>query len=163
MQVGEQAPDFTARDDRGQDIRLSDFRGRRVVLYFYPKDHTPGCTREACRFRDLHAALEDAGAVVLGVSPDSVESHAKFRDKHGLPFRLISDPDHRIAEAYGVWKPKRMFGRLSLGVERATFVIDEEGRIAAIIRGVKPDEHPVRALEAVTRSQAVQPSDAGDA
>ena len=155
LQVGDRAPDFTAQDDRGQTLKLSDFRGRNVVLYFYPKDHTPGCTREACQFRDLNGELAEAGAVVLGVSPDSVESHAKFRDKHGLPFPLISDPDHRIAEAYGVWKEKRMFGRLSLGVERTTFVIDPEGRIAAIIRGVKPEEHPARALQALKRAETV--------
>ena len=160
LRPGDEAPDFTAVDDRGEGVRLSDFRGRKVVLYFYPKDGTPGCTREACRFRDDHDLIQQAGAVVLGVSPDPVESHVKFREKHGLPFRLLSDPDHRIAEAYGVWKEKRMYGRTYWGIERTTFVLDEEGRILAVIRGVKPEEHPARALQALHAAGSV--TGAGD-
>ncbi|HEY8489231.1 MAG TPA: thioredoxin-dependent thiol peroxidase [Thermaerobacter sp.] len=147
--VGDTAPDFTLLDHRGEAVRLSDFRGRKVVLYFYPKDDTPGCTREACSFRDDHSRLQEAGAVVLGISPDPVESHVRFRDKYGLPFPLLSDPDHQVAEAYGVWKEKRMYGRTYWGIERTTFVIDEEGRVLAVIRGVKPEEHPRRALKAL--------------
>ncbi|HEY8489342.1 MAG TPA: thioredoxin-dependent thiol peroxidase [Thermaerobacter sp.] len=149
LKVGDPAPDFTAVNDRGETVRLSDFRGRKVVLYFYPKDDTPGCTREACSFRDDYSRLQEAGAVVLGVSPDPVESHVKFREKYGLPFPLLSDPDHQVAEAYGVWKEKRMYGRTYWGIERTTFVLDEEGKVLAVIRGVKPEEHPQRALEAL--------------
>ncbi|QBS37346.1 thioredoxin-dependent thiol peroxidase [Thermaerobacter sp. FW80] len=147
--VGDVAPDFALVDHRGETVRLSDFRGRKVVLYFYPKDDTPGCTREACSFRDDYQRLQEAGAVVLGVSPDPVESHVKFREKYGLPFPLLSDPDHQVAERYGVWKEKRMFGRTYWGIDRTTFVIDEEGRIVQVIRGVKPEEHPQRALKAL--------------
>lgn len=149
VKPGDQAPDFTAVNDRGETVRLADFRGRKVVLYFYPKDDTPGCTREACSFRDDYSQLQRAGAVVLGVSPDPVESHVKFRDKYGLPFSLLSDPDHQVAEAYGVWKEKRMYGRTYWGIERTTFVIGEDGRVLAVIRGVKPEEHPRRALKAL--------------
>ncbi|ADU50462.1 Peroxiredoxin [Thermaerobacter marianensis DSM 12885] len=149
VKPGDQAPDFTAVNDRGETVRLADFRGRKVVLYFYPKDDTPGCTREACSFRDDYSQLQQAGAVVLGVSPDPVESHVKFRDKYGLPFPLLSDPDHQVAEAYGVWKEKRMYGRTYWGIERTTFVIGEDGRVLAVIRGVKPEEHPRRALKAL--------------
>lgn len=147
--VGDVAPDFALVDHRGETVRLSDFRGRKVVLYFYPKDDTPGCTREACSFRDDYQRLQEAGAVVLGVSPDPVESHVKFREKYGLPFPLLSDPDHQVAARYGVWKEKRMFGRTYWGIDRTTFVIDEEGRIVKVIRGVKPEEHPQRALKAL--------------
>ena len=149
LKVGDPAPDFTAVNDRGETVRLWDFRGRKVVLYFYPKDDTPGCTREACSFRDDYSRLQEAGAVVLGVSPDPVESHVKFREKYGLPFPLLSDPDHQVAEAYGVWKEKRMYGRTYWGIERTTFVLDEEGKVLAVIRGVKPEEHPQRALKAL--------------
>lgn len=149
VDAGDPAPDFQAVDDQGRTVSLTDFRGRPVVLYFYPKDDTPGCTREACAFRDLFGELQRAGAAVLGVSPDGTASHARFKEKHGLPFPLLSDPDHRIAEAYGVWKEKRMYGRTYYGVERTTFVIGPDGRVAAVIRGVKPVEHPARALAAL--------------
>ena len=147
LEPGDPAPDFTAVDDQGNTVKLSDFRGRPVVLYFYPKDHTPGCTAEACRFRDRHAELDALGAVVLGVSPDSVKSHQRFRDKHRLPFRLLSDPDRTLAKAYGVLQDKRLFGRTILGIERTTFVIDGEGRIRAVIRGIRADQHPDQALQ----------------
>ena len=148
---GQEAPDFTAVDDRGQTVQLSDFRGRKVVLYFYPKDDTPGCTREACTFRDLHRRLEEAGAVVLGVSPDDAASHARFREKYGLPFRLLSDHDHRIADAYGVWKEKHQYGRSFWGIERTTFVIDAEGRIKRVFERVRPQGHSDEVLEALRR------------
>lgn len=141
------APDFELQADDGSTVRLSDLRGRKVVLYFYPKDDTPGCTTQACDVRDRFADFEKAGAVVLGVSPDSVESHAKFRDKYGLPFRLLADTEHAVAEAYGVWKQKSMYGRTFWGNERTTFVIDEEGRILEIFPKVKPNEHADRVLE----------------
>lgn len=151
VQPGDPAPDFSAVDDAGRTVGLSDLRGRPVVLYFYPRDGTPGCTREACAFRDRFAELQEAGAAVVGVSPDDAASHARFRARHGLPFPLLSDHDHRIADAYGVWKEKRMYGRAFHGVERATFVIDAGGRVAAVIRGVAPEEHADRALAEVRR------------
>jgi peroxiredoxin Q/BCP len=138
---GDKAPAFSAPDQSGQTVSLSDFAGQTVILYFYPKDDTPGCTTEACSFRDHHAALKKKGAVVLGVSPDSVKSHAKFVEKFTLPFPLIADEGHKIAEAYGVWVEKSMYGRKYLGVERSTFVIDGRGRLSAVHRKVKPGEH----------------------
>jgi len=149
LKEGDPAPDFELPADDGSVVRLSDLRGRKVVLYFYPKDDTPGCTREACEFRDRFADLEAAGAVVLGVSPDPVRSHEKFRTKYGLPFRLLADTDHRVAEAYGVWKPKPLYGRIVPGIERTTFVIDEEGRIARIFPKVKPAGHAAEVLAAL--------------
>lgn len=147
VQPGDLAPNFTALDDRGQQVSLADYHGSPVVLYFYPKNNTPGCTREACEFRDLHKELTDRGAVVLGVSPDSVSSHSKFRQRHGLPFRLISDEQRQLAETYGV--NKNILGRLVSIVDRVTFVIDGDGQVVEVIRGVKPEEHALRALKAV--------------
>ena len=141
LKVGDTAPDFTALDDSGRRVRLKDFRGRQVVLYFYPKDDTPGCTQEACDFRDRQAAFAARGAVVLGVSVDPVASHAKFKAKYRLPFPLLSDEDHRIVDAYGVWKEKSMYGRKFMGTERTTFLIDEKGKIAAIHQKVKVNGH----------------------
>lgn len=141
------APDFELEADDGSRVRLSELRGRKVLLYFYPKDNTPGCTRQACGLRDRIAELEARGVVVLGVSRDSVESHRKFREKYGLPFRLLSDPDHAVAEAYGVWKEKTMYGRKSWGVERTSFLIDEDGRIMRVLERVKPDLHAGQVLE----------------
>jgi len=143
------APDFELEADDGSTIRLSDLRGRKVVLYFYPKDDTPGCTIEACEFRDRIKDVDAAGAVVLGVSPDTVESHRKFREKYGLDFRLLADTDHRVAEAYGVWQQKKNYGRTYWGIARTTFLIDEEGRIARVFEKVKPAGHAAEVLEAL--------------
>jgi peroxiredoxin Q/BCP len=141
------APEFTLNDQNGNSVSLSDFRGRKVVLYFYPKDDTSGCTTQACELRDNVATFDTRGAVVLGVSPDSVGSHRKFADKFDLPFPLLADVDHAVAEAYGVWKEKSMYGRKYWGNERTTFVIDEQGRIAKVLPKVKPAEHVDRVLE----------------
>jgi thioredoxin-dependent peroxiredoxin len=135
------APDFELTADDGSTVRLSDLRGRKVVLYFYPRADTSGCTTQACEFRDLRDSIEEAGAVVLGVSPDEPDALAKFRDKYDLNFRLLADPDHQVCEAYGVWTEKSMYGRKFMGVERSTFVIDGEGRIVKALRKVKPKGH----------------------
>lgn len=144
--VGEPAPPFTAPDQDGHPVALSDFAGRWVVLYFYPRDDTPGCTREACNFRDNHAALEGAGAVVLGVSADSAASHQKFRAKYELPFRLLSDADHAVAKAYGAWGLKKNYGREYEGMIRSTVLIDPQGRVAKVWPRVKPDTHGAEVL-----------------
>lgn len=149
LQVGDAAPDFTATDGNGHPISLSGLRGKRVVLYFYPKDMTPGCTQEACDFRDRYAELQAAGAVLLGVSPDSGKSHARFAEKYALPFPLLSDEDHRIAISYGVWKEKSMYGKTYMGIERSTFLIDAEGRIARIWPKVKVAGHGDEVLAAI--------------
>ena len=141
LEVGEKAPDFTAQTDGGETVKLKDFKGKKVVLYFYPKDNTPGCTTEACDFRDNYAALQKKGAVVLGVSPDSVKSHDKFKAKFELPFPLLADEDHAIAEAYGAWQEKSMYGRKYMGIVRSTFVIDEKGKIAEVYEKVKVKGH----------------------
>ena len=140
LREGDPAPDFSLPADGGDTISLGDLRGRRVVLYFYPKDDTSGCTRQACAFRDEAPAFEELGAVVLGVSPDSVRSHDRFRDKYDLNFRLLSDEDHAVAEAYGAWGQKKLYGREYEGVLRTTFLIDAEGRIEKVFRKVKPAE-----------------------
>jgi peroxiredoxin Q/BCP len=141
LEVGEKAPEFTAPADGGGKIKLTDLRGKKVILYFYPKDNTPGCTTEACDFRDNMASLTQQGVAVLGVSPDSVASHDKFKSKFDLPFPLISDPQHEIAEAYGVWREKSLYGRKFMGIVRSTFVIDEQGKIAEIYRKVRVKNH----------------------
>ena len=138
---GQQAPGFELESAPGKTVRLSDLRGKPVVLYFYPKDDTTGCTAQACGIRDLYAEFERAGAVVLGVSPDSVASHVKFRDKYDLPFTLLADPDHEVAERYGVWGEKKYMGRTYMGVKRSTFVIGPDGTIAKVIHNVKPATH----------------------
>ncbi len=138
LTVGAKAPAFSAPDQAGKTVSLSDFKGRKVVLYFYPKDDTPGCTTQACSYRDEYSAFKKKGVVVLGVSPDDAESHSKFAEKFSLPFTLIADEGHKIAEAYGVWVEKSMYGKTYMGVERSTFVIDEQGKLAAIYRKVKP-------------------------
>ncbi len=151
IRVGAAAPDFIAATDGGGSVRLKDLRGKKVVLYFYPKDNTPGCTTESCDFRDAHAEFGTHDAVVLGVSPDSVKSHDNFKQKFDLPFTLISDEDHKIAEAYGVWQEKSMYGRKYMGIVRSTFVIDEKGKIAAIYDKVKVKGHVADVLEEVAK------------
>jgi thioredoxin-dependent peroxiredoxin len=147
--VGDPAPDFTLPDQRGDPVRLYDLKGKTVVLYFYPKADTPGCTTQACGVRDHGADYEQAGAVVLGVSPDPVKRIAKFDDKYGLGFPLLADEDHAVAEAYGVWVEKSMYGRKYMGNERTTFVIDGAGKIKEILRKVKPGEHDTLVLGAL--------------
>src|SRR5918999_2098302 len=129
VEEGKPAPDFELLSDEGDKIKLSQFRGKPVVLYFYPRDDTPGCTTQACGIRDNYGDFEQRGAVVLGVSPDEETSHVKFKQKHGLPFTLLADPEHHVSEQYGVWGERKYMGRTYMGVERSTFVIDEEGRI----------------------------------
>ena len=141
LSVGEQAPDVALTTDEGKPVRLSDFRGKKVVLYFYPKDDTSGCTAEACAFRDGIGKLKARGAVVLGVSVDSVASHQRFKQKYALNFPLLSDADKQAVQAYGVWKQKSMYGRTYMGIERTTFLIDEQGRIAKIFTKVKVNQH----------------------
>ena len=138
---GDTAPDFTLRTDDGSEVRLDGLRGRSVVLYFYPKDDTSGCTVQACEFRDALPRFDEAGSIVLGVSPDPVRSHQKFKQKYDLNFPLLADEDHLVAEAYGVWKEKSMYGRKYWGVERSTFLIDEDGKIARAWRKVRPKGH----------------------
>ena len=140
---------LTPGSDAGETVRLGDLRGKKVVLYFYPADDTEGCTVEACEFRDRWAAVRKSGAVVLGVSPDGVGSHGKFRKKYALPFPLLADGDHAVAAKYGVWGEKSMFGRKYFGVRRTTFVIDEAGRIARIFERVRPRGHAAEVLEAL--------------
>jgi peroxiredoxin Q/BCP len=139
--VGNKAPAFTASASTGGKVKLSDLKGKIVVLYFYPKDNTPGCTKEACGFRDAHSKLKKAGIEVLGVSPDSLDSHAKFIEKFDLPFTLLADEDHTICEKYGVWQEKNNYGKKYMGVARTTFVIDPEGKIAHVFTKVKADGH----------------------
>jgi peroxiredoxin Q/BCP len=146
---GAPAPEFSLPDQSGATVRLSGFRGRTVVLYFYPKDDTPGCTTEACSFRDRSAALSDAGAVVLGVSPDGTASHERFARKYELPFPLLADQDHAVAEEYGVWVEKSNYGRKYMGIERSTFVIDGDGIVRKVFRKVKAAGHADEVLAAV--------------
>jgi peroxiredoxin Q/BCP len=146
---GMPAPDFGLTTDDGRRIRLSDFRGQPVVLYFYPKDDTPGCTTQACELRDHYARLREHGAVVLGVSPDDEASHAKFRSKYSLPFSLLADPDHKVAEQYGVWGEREYRGKTYMGINRSTFVIDPEGRVTKAFYGVKPQGHAEKVLAAL--------------
>ena len=149
LEAGAQAPDFELLDHQGQRIRLRDLRGKRVVLYFYPRDGTPGCTREACSFRDVYAKLQKAGVVVLGVSPDPPESHARFRERHRLPFPLLSDPEGKVAQAYGAWAQKTLYGRKRWGVARTTFLVGPDGTVERVWRRVKPDGHGEEVLAAL--------------
>ena len=147
-EVGDQAPLFDGQTQGGDTIRLEDYRGRKVALYFYPKDDTPGCTKQACNLRDNYQSLLDAGIVVLGVSPDDVASHDKFAGKYELPFPLIADPERTILEAYGVWGQKNLYGRLFMGVKRTTFLIDEDGVIRHVFKRPKVTEHTAEILAA---------------
>ncbi len=146
LNVGDEAPDFSLASDDAGEVSLSDLRGQKVVLYFYPKDMTPGCTTQACDFRDHLDTFEDNGWKVLGVSPDPVERHEKFRDKHDLNFTLLADPDHKVAEQYGVWREKQNYGRTYEGIVRSTFLIDEDGKIAEIQDNVRAKGHVERLL-----------------
>jgi peroxiredoxin Q/BCP len=149
LSPGDKAPPFSLQSDTGQTVSLGELRGRKVVLYFYPKDDTPGCTVEACEFRDNWNAVRKTGAQLFGVSPDPIEAHQKFRRKFDLPFPLLADPGHGTAEAYGAWGEKVRFGKKSMGILRTTFVIDEQGKIARVFEKVKPEGHAREVLEAL--------------
>jgi len=149
LQVGDNAPDFELISDTGETVRLADFRGKKVVLYFYPKDMTSGCTSQACGFRDEYPIIEEKNAVVLGVSPDGVESHQKFKTRHDLPFTLLVDKDHAVAELYGVWGEKSLYGRKYMGIIRSHFVIDETGRLADVQVNISPQKSVEKAVAAL--------------
>jgi thioredoxin-dependent peroxiredoxin len=153
VEAGMAAPNFTLEANNGEKISLSDFQGKNIVLYFYPKDMTPGCTTEACDFRDQYENFEALNAVILGVSPDPVNKHVKFVEKYGLPFLLLADPDHQVAEAYGVWQLKKNYGKEYMGIERSTFVIDKEGKVAKEWRKVKVKGHVEEALNFIRENQ----------
>ena len=146
LEVGIKAPDFTLPDKHGNSVSLSDFLGKKVVLYFYPKDSTPGCTRQACAFAQNHSNFEDKNVVVIGVSKDSVASHLKFAEKYELPFVLLSDPELQAIQAYGVWQEKKLYGKVSMGVVRSTYLIDEQGVIEKVMPKVKPDTNAAEIL-----------------
>jgi peroxiredoxin Q/BCP len=152
---GQQAPDFELATDTGKRVRLSDFRGSPVVLFFYPKDDTPGCTKEACSFRDAYSEFQERGAVVLGISPDGEASHVMFRDKYSLPYTLLSDPEREVAKAYDVWREKTMYGKTAFGIHRSTFVIGPDGAVVKAMRGVKPDGHADQVLAVLPDSPGV--------
>jgi peroxiredoxin Q/BCP len=149
LQEGKPAPDFELTSDAGETVRLADLRGKRVVLYFYPRDGTPGCTRQACGIRDAWAAFRETGAEVFGVSPDDEASHSRFKNEYGLPFTLLADPDHEVTERYGFWVEKSFAGKKHMGVERSTVVIAEDGTVEKVFRRVKPDDHAARVLDAL--------------
>ena len=149
LEVGDKAPLFTLKDRTGEDVSLSDFWGKKVVIYFYPKDNTPGCTRQACAFAEHFAAFKEKNVSVIGISKDSVSSHLKFADKYSLPFILLSDPDRTVIEAYGAWQEKKLYGKLSMGVVRMTFIIDENGYVEKIMPKVKPDTNAIEILESL--------------
>lgn len=146
LEVGTQAPDFTLPDQNGNRHSLSDYRGKKVILYFYPKDNTPGCTKQACGFAERYPQFIEKGAVVLGISKDSVASHKKFEEKYGLPFTILSDPELKVIQAYDVWKEKMNYGKVSMGVVRSTYLIDEEGKIAKAFDKVKAADNPEQML-----------------
>jgi thioredoxin-dependent peroxiredoxin len=150
VEEGKPAPDFELKSDAGERVKLSELRGKPVVLYFYPKDDTPGCTTQACGIRDVYSDFRERGAVVLGVSPDDEASHVKFKEKYSLPFTLLADPDHQVADEYGVWKERNMYGKKSMGIERSTFVIDADGNVSRAMRRVKPDTHAADVLAALS-------------
>ena len=147
MQIGDQAPEFALPDQQGNMVKLSDFIGQKVILYFYPKDNTPGCTRQACAFAAAYDEFKKRDLAVIGISKDSVESHRKFAEKHNLPFILLADPELQAIQAYGVWQEKKLYGKLSMGVVRTTFIIDENGIIEKIMPKVKPDTNAAEILE----------------
>ena len=154
LEPNTKAPDFTLPNQNGEMVSLSDFLGKKVILYFYPKDNTPGCTRQACAFAAANAELEEAGAVVIGISKDSVASHQKFVQKQNLPFILLSDPELQAIESYGVWQEKKLYGKVSMGVVRTTYLIDEQGMIEKVMPKVKPDTNAAEILEYLKQSKA---------
>ncbi|HMK29256.1 MAG TPA: thioredoxin-dependent thiol peroxidase [Terriglobales bacterium] len=157
MNVNDKAPEFSLNDQNGEKVSLKDFKGQTVVLYFYPRADTPGCTKEACEFRDDYSKVRKAGAVILGVSPDQPEAQKKFIDKYSLPFPLLADTEKKVAQAYEVWKEKTMYGKKMMGIERSTFIIGPDGRVKAIFRRVKPEGHAEQVLAALkdeTRAKA---------
>jgi thioredoxin-dependent peroxiredoxin len=149
LKIGETAPDFEATNDRGEKVKLSDYRGKRVVLYFYPNDDTPGCTTQACGFRDVYPTIEQKNAVVLGVSPNDQESHQAFKSKHSLPFPLLIDADHGISETYGTWREREREGKKFMGMLRSHFVIDEQGKVVDVQYDVKPAESAEKSIAAL--------------
>ena len=149
MRVGEKAPDFTLCDQSGKTVSLTEFAGKKVVLYFYPKDNTPGCTRQACAFGQNYHEFQERGIVVIGISKDSVESHRKFAEKYDLPFILLADPELQAIQSYGVWQEKKLYGKVSMGVVRTTFIIDENGMIEKVMPKVKPDTNATEILDAL--------------
>lgn len=151
LEIGAAAPVFTLSDTTGKTVKLSDFKGQKVLLYFYPKDDTPGCTTEACDLRDNFAAVKKAGVTVLGVSPDDEQSHQKFTAKYKLPFQLLCDTDHQVAEKYGAWGEKKNYGKSYMGLIRSTFLIDEKGKLAQIWRNVKATGHVAKVLETINK------------
>ena len=146
LEVGQKAPDFTLQDTAGNPVSLSDYRGQKVVVYFYPRDNTPGCTRQACAFAGLYNTFREKNILVIGISKDSVASHLKFAQKYDLPFILLSDPELQAIEAYGVWQEKKLYGKVSMGVVRSTFIIDEQGKIEKLMPKVKPDTNAAEIL-----------------
>jgi peroxiredoxin Q/BCP len=148
-QIGEMAPDFELNTDSGETLRLSEFRGKRVVLYFYPRADTPGCTTEACGFRDDFSIYQEKDAVIIGISPDTVKKQSSFKGKYNLQFPLLADTDHKVAKMYGVWQLKKMMGREYMGIVRTTFIIDKTGKISHVFEGVKPKTHSGEVLEAL--------------
>ena len=147
LNINDKAPEFTLKDKDGKEVRLSDFIGKRIVLYFYPKDNTPGCTRQACAFSGIYGEFQKKGVEVIGISRDSIASHVKFAEKYNLPFTLLSDPELEAIKSYGVWQEKKMYGKTSFGVVRTTFIIDKDGRIEKIMPKVKPDTNAAEILE----------------
>ena len=154
LEVGRIAPDFILPDQHGNRVRLSDFLGQKVVLYFYPRDNTPGCTRQACAFGVAYGQLQAKGVVVIGVSKDTITSHEKFAAKHALPFLILSDPEHRVIEAYDVWKEKKLYGKVNMGTVRATYIMDENGVIEAAMPKVKPDTNASEILAYLEKKNA---------
>ena len=149
IEEGKPAPDFELQSDTGETVKLSDLKGRPVVLYFYPKDDTPGCTVEACEFRDSYDVFRERGAEILGVSPDDVASHGKFKSKYELLFTLLADPEHEVAEKYGVWAERNSYGKKSMGIKRSTFIVDSDGNVARAMMGIKPAGHASEVLDSL--------------
>ena len=151
LEIGTEAVDFTLKNQNDEDVTLSDFRGKKVVLYFYPKDNTPGCSAQAAAFASLNAEFEKKSAVVIGISKDSVKSHKKFEEKYSLPFNILSDPEHKVIEAYGVWQEKKLYGKVSMGVIRTTYIIDENGIVENVFTKVKAAQNPQDMLDEISK------------